>query len=179
MPSVIEADCVEVVHVWGKRMLHPSGTHHFKSVQTQKTRVLGEIPQAVRHATRYQARSELLDTRIHSSPDLARSSTGFLVRGMTASVLDALATITLPFSLLTITPASTKTRFFPVRKTSARQMRFRLDAGRRNETLFSIVITSRPSGTVDAAAPPHASSARVISTPAGQTCVVAGKTEIR
>jgi hypothetical protein len=53
-----------------------------------------------------------------------------------------------------MTSASTKTMFFPVRNTSARQKRFGPEAGRRKETLFSTVIRSRSLPIVDAAAPP-------------------------
>src|SRR5258707_12951830 len=42
--SVIEANRVEVMHVWGKRMLHPPGTHDFKTVQPETTRILSEVP---------------------------------------------------------------------------------------------------------------------------------------
>jgi hypothetical protein len=76
-------------------------------------------------------------------------------KGMTASVLDALATMTRPPSSSTDTSASTNTRFLPVRKTPARQIKTVPEAGRRNETLFSTVITSLSSGTVEAAAPPQ------------------------
>src|SRR5215831_16498891 len=50
-----------------------------------------------------------------------------LWRGIMASVLEALATITRPFSPSTMTSASTKTRFFPMRKTSAQEGHFVLD----------------------------------------------------
>src|SRR6266446_3354526 len=42
--SVIQTNGVEVMHVWGKRMLHPSGTHDFKTVQSETTRILSEVP---------------------------------------------------------------------------------------------------------------------------------------
>jgi len=43
-PCVIEANRVEVMHVWGKGMLHPPGTHDFKTVQSETTRILSEVP---------------------------------------------------------------------------------------------------------------------------------------
>src|SRR5258707_5489580 len=42
--SVIETNGVEVMHVWGKRMLYPLGTHDFKTVQSENPRILGEVP---------------------------------------------------------------------------------------------------------------------------------------
>jgi hypothetical protein len=41
--SVIEANGVEIMHVWRERMLHPPGTHNFKTVQPETTRVLSEV----------------------------------------------------------------------------------------------------------------------------------------
>ena len=72
---------------------------------------------------------------------------------MTARVLDALATIFRPSLLSIVTVASTKIRFFPARKTSARQVTFSPKAGRKNETFVSTVITSFPSAKQKASGP--------------------------
>src|SRR5258708_4304307 len=58
-----------------------------------------------------------------------------------------------------------KTRFFPAEGTQARQTIPEPEAGRKNGTLFSSVISSRSSETIDGAAPPQVWSARVISAP--------------
>jgi hypothetical protein len=42
--SVIEADSVEVMHVWGERVLYPPGTHDFETVKPETTRILSELP---------------------------------------------------------------------------------------------------------------------------------------
>jgi len=41
--SIIEANCVPVMHVWGERMLHPPGTHDLKAVQPETTGILREV----------------------------------------------------------------------------------------------------------------------------------------
>jgi len=41
--SVIETNGVEVMYVWGKRMLYPLGTQDFKTVQSENPRILSEI----------------------------------------------------------------------------------------------------------------------------------------
>jgi|SRR5229473_3325486 hypothetical protein len=41
--SVIETHGVEVMHVWGKRVLYPLGTQDFKTVESENARILGEI----------------------------------------------------------------------------------------------------------------------------------------
>lgn len=42
--SVVEADRVEVMHMKGERVLHPSGTPDFKTVPPKTSRVLSEVP---------------------------------------------------------------------------------------------------------------------------------------
>lgn len=87
-------------------------------------------------------------------------------KGMIANVLDAFATRDLSSSPHTVISASTKISLLPARKTCARQYRSEPEAGRKNETLFSTVMTSWPSRATVAAAPPHVWSASVIRTPA-------------
>ena len=102
--------------------------------------------------------------------------------GIHSKVLEAFATSSLSFERSVNISASTKARFFPDRNTSARHSSTGPVAGRRNETLFSTVIGSRPSGAVVAAAPPQVWSAKVIRTPAWTNpccCSCAGTTPIR
>jgi hypothetical protein len=40
---IIQADCIEVMHVRRKRMLHPPGTHDFKAFQAETSKIPDEI----------------------------------------------------------------------------------------------------------------------------------------
>ena len=42
--AIIEANCVPVMHVRGKRMVHPPGTHDLEAVQPETTGILNEVP---------------------------------------------------------------------------------------------------------------------------------------
>src|SRR5262249_35584561 len=125
------------MHVWSKRTLQPPGSHDLETFQSEEPRVLRKI------------------SRLHRYPAPPRSVTAIALIGITTSVLEALATRTCDSFAPTVILASTKTSVFPARNTSARQIKSGPEAGRRNETLFSTVITSRSSGTTDAAAPPQ------------------------